>query len=84
MAKLPPIVNLRGWARIDNDPVRQEIYRSLAYMENHPILPGQAYEMSCQRCPQTYVSGSPRQLASLIYEHMKSKHPEAWLEEIER
>lgn len=84
MPKLPPIVNLRGWARIDDDPVRQEIYRSLAYMENITLGPGQLFEMSCQRCPETYVSASPRQLASLIYEHMRSAHPEAWLEQIPR
>lgn len=84
MARQPPIVNLRGWARLDDDPVRQEIYRSLAYMENIELGPGQMFEMSCQRCSEAYVSASPRQLASLIYEHMRSKHPEAWLEGIPR
>lgn len=80
--KLPPIVNLRGWARIDDDPIRQEIYRALAYHENTP--PGSLIEMACQRCPEKYHGTSPRQLAGLIYEHMKSKHPEAWLDPIER
>jgi hypothetical protein len=83
MAKLPPLVNLRGWARIDDDPVRQEIYRALAYLENHH-RPGEIIEMSCQRCPEVYYGTSPRQLASLIYEHMKSTHPEAWLEPIDQ
>lgn len=80
MAKLPPIIHLPGWARFDEDPVKKEIYESLAYLENWH-RPGEVIEMSCQRCPEKYYGTSPRQLASQIYEHMKSAHPEAWLDE---
>jgi hypothetical protein len=72
----------RGFARQDPDPVMQELYRFIAYHESTP--PGSLIEISCQRCPETYRGTSPRQLASKMYEHIRSRHPEARLDPIER
>lgn len=87
MARIPNDLPKRGWAKQDPDPVKQEIYRALAYHESTP--PGSLIEFTCVRCQnlgieKTFVGSSPRLLSADIYDHIRRAHPEAFKQAIPR